>query len=578
MKSVRSEAVRSEAVSSKAVDTSTKSTSTKSTSTKSTSSKAVDTDPSNTTTAPIYDRPDQTITDILQSGFITPTFGTLRCTVTQDDELYVSLRDVMRGATLIDTEDTLDRLHRDSILWLRIDGKTEPYLRLDAVSDVLTLTHNPKANEFRRYMFKTGIPQLRSALGQYRVAKLVATAKAAKAVIPVTSADISTDVSTSASITTDDSTTITHDIEKEKFTMDTTTNASQNAMQVSNQKTFHHEMFGDVRVVVKDGEPWFVASDICNALNIYRTQIRKLTEDEKGVHSVHTPGGNQNMVIVNEGGMYRLIFRSDKPEAMTFQKWVAHEVLPSIRKTGSYSVTQPASALPEAIANMISDPRQIYKLLGAYIDTQDKLKSAETKIEADRPKVEFADRVIADDRDITVQQLAGLCFSDETPTGRTRMYRWLRKHNYIQDIPNELLLDRTSPVPYQRHIEAGFFRVRYVYRNEYKFPVTMVTPKGVAKISAEFRMDPDYSAKKTAAQPAPRQVAAKQPEPVVTEPAPKTRKGGRKMAVDLNGQKFKSVYERYQNKQITGKKACNELGVSKYTFYKYLKKMRGAAI
>lgn len=96
-----------------------------------------------------------------------------------------------------------------------------------------------------------------------------------------------------------------------------------------------------VRTVMLDGEPWWVLADVCRVLNLTNSRkvAERLDEDEKGVTQIYTPGGNQNMTIINESGLYKVILRSDKPEAKAFTRWVTHEVLPAIRKTGSYGVT-----------------------------------------------------------------------------------------------------------------------------------------------------------------------------------------------------------------------------------------------
>ena len=93
-----------------------------------------------------------------------------------------------------------------------------------------------------------------------------------------------------------------------------------------------------VRIVEKGGEPWFVAKDVCDilALGNPRSSIALLDEDERGVHSMDTPSGKQEMGIISEAGLYSLILRSRKPEAKAFKRRVTHEVLPSIRKTGAY--------------------------------------------------------------------------------------------------------------------------------------------------------------------------------------------------------------------------------------------------
>lgn len=96
----------------------------------------------------------------------------------------------------------------------------------------------------------------------------------------------------------------------------------------------------NIRVQMKDGEPWFVAKDVCDALEIEnnRNATARLDDDEKGVSIVRTSSGDQQMTIVNESGLYNLIFQSRKPEAKAFRKWVTSEVLPTLRKTGRYEL------------------------------------------------------------------------------------------------------------------------------------------------------------------------------------------------------------------------------------------------
>ncbi len=101
--------------------------------------------------------------------------------------------------------------------------------------------------------------------------------------------------------------------------------------------------FGVIRAETKaDGSVWFVAKDVCDALGYEnsRKAVAKLDDDEKGVTKSYTPGGKQEMTIINESGLYHLILRSNKPEAKKFRKWVTGEVLPALRKYGSYSISQ----------------------------------------------------------------------------------------------------------------------------------------------------------------------------------------------------------------------------------------------
>src|SRR5574344_358876 len=111
--------------------------------------------------------------------------------------------------------------------------------------------------------------------------------------------------------------------------------------KVMNEVTiFENKSFGNVRVVEQGGEPWFVAKDVCEILGIAnnRDAVGSLEEDEKGVVIADTLGGKQEVSVVSESGLYALIFRSRKPEAKAFSKWVRSDVLPVIRKTGAYSL------------------------------------------------------------------------------------------------------------------------------------------------------------------------------------------------------------------------------------------------
>ena len=114
----------------------------------------------------------------------------------------------------------------------------------------------------------------------------------------------------------------------------------------------------EVRIVMIDNEPWFVAKDLCDVLELkdVSMSLKRLDSDEKGTNNICTPGGKQDMAVVSESGMYTLVLLSRKPEAKPFRKWITSEVLPAIRKTGKYEVnnstrlqpgpTQPVNLLP----------------------------------------------------------------------------------------------------------------------------------------------------------------------------------------------------------------------------------------
>lgn len=110
---------------------------------------------------------------------------------------------------------------------------------------------------------------------------------------------------------------------------------------INELKLFEKENLGSIRVMMINDEPWFIASDLCSALDLGNTamMVDRLDDDERGTCVIDSNGGPQVTNIVNEPGLYSLIMTSRKPEAKYFKRWVTHEVLPQIRKTGSYSAT-----------------------------------------------------------------------------------------------------------------------------------------------------------------------------------------------------------------------------------------------
>ena len=136
---------------------------------------------------------------------------------------------------------------------------------------------------------------------------------------------------------------------------------------MNNLQLFQNEQFGPIRTVMVDGEPWFVAKDVCEALDITnsRDAVARLDDDEKGVVSTDTLGGTQELSAINEPGLYTLILGSRKPEAKAFRRWITHEVLPALRRTGRYgapgSVTQSVSELRaamDAMQDMLDELRE----------------------------------------------------------------------------------------------------------------------------------------------------------------------------------------------------------------------------
>ena len=126
--------------------------------------------------------------------------------------------------------------------------------------------------------------------------------------------------------------------------------------EVLNSQTFNF-MGTDVRVVMKDDEPWFIAKDVTDVLGFRNASdaIRTLDSDEKDTHIVRSLGGAQEMISISEAGMYTLALRSRKPQAKPFRRWVTHEVLPSINRTGSYAIPQIQLQTAAQIIDQICD-------------------------------------------------------------------------------------------------------------------------------------------------------------------------------------------------------------------------------
>ena len=139
--------------------------------------------------------------------------------------------------------------------------------------------------------------------------------------------------------------------------------------------TWKNGELGTIRSMTIDGEPWFVAKDIAATLGFGHTphMVRLLEKDEKDVHNVDTPGGTQRMTVINESGLYHAIFQSRRDEAKTFRHWVTAEVLPQIRRTGSFG------AMNEQTAKTLKDFEQRFDLLETMV-----LKAVEAAKEASK--------------------------------------------------------------------------------------------------------------------------------------------------------------------------------------------------
>ena len=246
---------------------------------------------------------------------------------------------------------------------------------------------------------------------------------------------------------------------------------------MDNQITvFASDKFGDVRIVQIGSEPWFVGKDVATALgygegkSLANAVANHVDVEDKGVTKMMTPGGKQNVTIINESGLYSLIMSSKLPQAKEFKHWVTHEVLPSIRKHGAYLTD---NALEEALTS----PDFLIKLATQLKEEKEARLEAEKKIEEQKPKVIFADAVSASKTSILIGDLAKLIRQNGVEVGQKRLFEWLRQNGWLMKSGN------SKNMPTQRGMEMKLFEVKegsYVDSNGVNVvtKTTKVTGKG----------------------------------------------------------------------------------------------------
>lgn len=218
---------------------------------------------------------------------------------------------------------------------------------------------------------------------------------------------------------------------------------------------FENEEFGKVRTVDVDGKPYFVGSDVAKALGYVET-AKAIRTHCKGVSETDIPtnGGIQTVKIIPEGDVYRLIIRSNLPSAERFETWVFDEVLPSIRKTGSYNLPQTYAEALRALADKAEEAERLA------------LENKEMK-----PKAEFFDAVADSKTALPMDQVAKVL--EVKGYGRNKLFEFLRDHGVLD----------SRNVPYQKFIDRGWFRtIEQHYQKGYEPCVntkTLVYQKGV---------------------------------------------------------------------------------------------------
>ena len=226
---------------------------------------------------------------------------------------------------------------------------------------------------------------------------------------------------------------------------------------------FNNDEFGEIRTVVIDNEPWFVARDITERLGYQNGRdalYKHVDQEDKGVAKCDTLGGVQDFSIINESGLYSLILSSKLPEAKKFKHWVTSEVLPQIRKTGGYVA-----------------PRTYAEALRAYADEVEQRERLERERQELLPKVEFFDAVTDSKTAVSIGDAAKVL---DAGIGQNKLFAWLRDRNIL----------RGDNTPYQRYIDNGYFRVveqKYQVNGETRISIkTLVFQKGIDYIRKQL--------------------------------------------------------------------------------------------
>lgn len=213
-------------------------------------------------------------------------------------------------------------------------------------------------------------------------------------------------------------------------------------------KIFNNPTFGEVRTTVIDGEPWFVGKDVADALGYGAARnaiAAHVDEEDKLTHRFSASGQGRDMTVINESGLFSLVLGSKLPTAKKFKHWVTSEVLPAIRKTGSYQVPQSPA---EQMAQGILAAQKLLAERDATIAKQNE------RIAVLTPKGIFADAVTASKTSILVGGLAKLIKQQGIDIGQKRLFAWMRENGFLIKSGTE------KNMPTQRAMDMKLFEVK----------------------------------------------------------------------------------------------------------------------
>lgn len=199
------------------------------------------------------------------------------------------------------------------------------------------------------------------------------------------------------------------------------------------------------------GEPWFVAKDVCDILGLEnsRKATAELDSDEKNTVTISDGiAGNPNKTVISEPGLYRLVMKLRKPEAKEFQRWVTHEVLPQIRRTGGYIPTSESDSDEDIMARAVLVAQKTIERKNQQLQAKD------AQIRVLEPKARFADAVAASDGTCLVGELAKMLRQNGMDIGQNRLFRLLQADGYLGKSGSN------RNVPTQRAMDLGLFRIK----------------------------------------------------------------------------------------------------------------------
>ena len=232
-------------------------------------------------------------------------------------------------------------------------------------------------------------------------------------------------------------------------------------------RIFDNPQFGQIRTAGTADNPLFCLSDVCKALGLTASHVReRLSKDVVSTDTLPTNGGKQTFTFVNEDGLYDVILDSRKPEAKGFRKWVTSEVLPSIRKTGSYSIKNLSR---KELALMVIQAEEENERLALENKHQAEV------IEEQKPKVVFADAIVGSQSSCLIGELAKIITQNGYQIGQNRLFEWLRKNHFLGTT------GEYYNIPNQKFIEQGLFEIKKTSHSENGVMKTTSTPKVTGK-------------------------------------------------------------------------------------------------